>query len=411
MRKYWWKFFLAIFPLMVIWAVTNPMFASPDEPAHMVRAQGIVRGQMEGPYKVDGLPVDAVSCLAFKSDVSSDCMILEWAEVPTYENSTATNYPPLFHFLAGLPSLFLHGLTGAYAMRIWMALLNATLLASAGAILYSRYKSSFVVLGWTLSITPMVLFLGSTINPSGLAASLGALMWSTGIVLSDKNKDLRARSLSKIFFACSLAFLLVRRDSLLWLLIIGVSLALLHPERFFGDEFRRRMMKLTAGSGLLGLVAFLWIAPSWSTFTAGNNGRNRWTSIPNDTYTYIKQAVGWFGWLDTPLSEALMMVALLTLGTFLLLGIFTSSGANFRTLIFLGLALFLVPLVFAEFRYPYFQGRYYLPLSIGVFYLAGRSFSESELSKWLERRFVGVLGLAWIGVHLWSLLVNYRRYA
>ena len=150
--------------------------------------------------------------------------------------------------------------------------------------------------------------------------------------------------------------------------------------------------------------------PSWSVLSAGNNGRNRWASIPNDTYTYVKQAVGWFGWLDTPLSDPVMVTALVVLGTFLLLGLAASVGAVTRALAVVGTLVFLIPLVFAEFRYPYFQGRYYLPLAVGGFFLAGRSLTLAALPKWIEHRLAGVLGILWAVVQVWAVVINVRRY-
>ena len=393
---------------MVVWAVTNPMFASPDEPAHMVRAQGIVRGQFDGPYKVDGIPVDDIKCLAFHPEVSADCMTLEWAEAPTFEDSTATNYPPLFHFLAGLPSLFVHGLTGAYVMRLWLALICSSLLALAGAILFVRYPSRFMFLGWALSVTPMVLFLSATVNPSGLAVALGSVVWASGMVLADPGPVTDQRRLKQVLVVSAAAFLLVRRDSLLWLGAIGVSLVALSPE-LLHSVWRRR--KAAAGLVVAGVAAgLLWVAPSWSVLSAGNNGRSRWASIPNDTYTYVKQAVGWFGWLDTPLSDAVMVAALVVLGTFLLLGLAASTEMVTRALVTVGALVFLVPLVFAEFRYPYFQGRYYLPLAVGGLFLAGRSLATVEMPRRLESRLVGLLGITWAGVQVWALVINVRRY-
>ena len=408
MKRLWVGFFLLVFPLMVVWAVTNPMFASPDEPAHMVRAQGIVRGQFDGPYKVDGIPVDDIKCLAFHPEVSADCMTLEWAEAPTFEDSTATNYPPLFHFLAGLPSLFVHGLTGAYVMRLWLALICSSLLALAGAILFVRYPSRFMFLGWALSVTPMVLFLSATVNPSGLAVALGAVVWASGMVLADPGRDTDKRWLKRVLLTSALAFLLVRRDSLLWLGAIGGSLVALSPDLLRLAWLRR---KAAVGVAAVGVVAgVLWVAPSWSVLSAGNNGRNRWASIPNDTYTYVKQAVGWFGWLDTPLSDPVMVTALVVLGTFLLLGLAASVGAVTRALAVVGTLVFLIPLVFAEFRYPYFQGRYYLPLAVGGFFLAGRSLTLAALPKWIEHRLAGVLGILWAVVQVWAVVINVRRY-
>jgi hypothetical protein len=293
-------------------------------------------------------------------------------------------------------------------MRLWLALICSSLLALAGAILFVRYPSKFMILGWALSVTPMVLFLSATVNPSGLAVALGAVIWASGMVLADPGTETDKRRLKQVLVVSAAAFLLVRRDSLLWLGAIGVSLVALSPE-LLHSVWRRR--KAAAGLVVAGVAAgLLWVAPSWSVLSAGNNGRSRWASIPNDTYTYVKQAVGWFGWLDTPLSDAVMVAALVVLGTFLLLGLAASTEMVTRALVTVGALVFLVPLVFAEFRYPYFQGRYYLPLAVGGLFLAGRSLATVEMPRRLESRLVGLLGITWAGVQVWALVINVRRY-
>ena len=132
--------------------------------------------------------------------------------------------------------------------------------------------------------------------------------------------------------------------------------------------------------------------------------------MPIDTYTYVRQAVGWFGWLDTPLSGPVMAGALLTLGSFLLLGLVASTGAITRAMVVVGMSVFLVPLVVAEFRYPYFQGRYYLPLAVGGFFLAGRALASVNMSRRLGNGLVGMLGILWTVVQISAVVINVKRY-
>ncbi len=411
MKRYWCQFFLVVFPLMFLWSIANPMFASPDEPSHMVRAQGVVRGDFEAPYKVDGIPVRDIKCLAFQEEVPASCMKLEWADSPTFENSTATNYPPLFHFLAGLPSLLFSGLSGAYVMRVWMAVICSGLLALSGAVLFHRYKSSFVLLGWGISITPMTLFLSGTVNPSGLATALGSVVWATGMTLFDADKNTDRRWLRNALVLSALAFLLVRRDSLLWLLSIGASLGVLNYNSFKSYVSRSKVIKAISLCGVISVVGVLWVLPSASIFTGGNGSRSRFGAIPNDTYTYLKQAIGWFGWLDTPLSESAMALAVLTLGLFILIGFCFANRELSQSMLVTGLLIFLIPLVFAEFRYPYFQGRYYLPLIIGLSFLSARSLTHSEIKHQAKNRLMFFTFAAWGLVHAWSFLINLVRYA
>jgi len=64
--------------LCATWALTNPMFASPDEPAHMARAQGFSRFDFTPPYETDGLPISAPECYRFIANAAANCADLAW---------------------------------------------------------------------------------------------------------------------------------------------------------------------------------------------------------------------------------------------------------------------------------------------------------------------------------------------
>ena len=66
-----------------------------------------------------------------------------------------------------------------------------------------------------------------------------------------------------------------------------------------------------------------------------------------------------------------------------------------------------VPVVFAAVRFPYFQGRYMLPVWIALAMLAGMGIQRStnhQLSP-------VILGSLWGVVHTWALITNLKRYA
>lgn len=47
-RVFWWSWGV-LWLLASVWALANPLMASPDEPAHVVRAASLVRGQVLPP--------------------------------------------------------------------------------------------------------------------------------------------------------------------------------------------------------------------------------------------------------------------------------------------------------------------------------------------------------------------------
>jgi len=69
---------VVLLPLCATWALTNPMFASPDEPAHLARAQGLSRFDFTPPYETDGLPISAPECYRFIANAAANCADLAW---------------------------------------------------------------------------------------------------------------------------------------------------------------------------------------------------------------------------------------------------------------------------------------------------------------------------------------------
>src|SRR5207248_11221487 len=73
-------------------------------------------------------------------------------------------YPPTYYALVGWPSLFAAGEAGLFGMRVASGLLCAALVASGitSAVGTSR---RFLLVGYVLAITPVVVFLPAAINP------------------------------------------------------------------------------------------------------------------------------------------------------------------------------------------------------------------------------------------------------
>ena len=122
MRRRWVLLFGALFPLIALWSVTNPMLASPDEPLHIVRAQSISTGDFDSPYTTDGIPIAAIECFRFQPEVTAACQDLTWGTPGTQYDIPTDNYPAVFHMIAAIPAVFTSGLAGAYIMRLWLAI-------------------------------------------------------------------------------------------------------------------------------------------------------------------------------------------------------------------------------------------------------------------------------------------------
>lgn len=410
--RIWRLAMLVIAPLTVLWSLVNPMFASPDEPAHMARAQGFAHLDFSPPYETDGLPMDAPECFKFNGTVTADCADYTWGADGTEVSTKTRDYPPLFHAVAAVPAVFVSGYAGAYVMRIWMALVCTSLIAVAAALLASRGRWPLV--GLLVGLTPMSVFVASTVNPSGITVAFAALAVA-GAIRQWVWRD--AERLSTVALVAGLlGLLLVRRDGIM---NVGVLLAVFAPYWWSADlsaRMRRvewRKWSNILAAALFALVVIIFVIPIGHRFLTntdvGGNG-SRWQAL-EVMRIYFDHMVGTFGWIDTFIGPELFTIAAVLAMSVVIVGL---SGAERRSRASITISfamLFAVPIVFGMFRYPYFQGRYLLPIWLAVAVVSAVSVATADIGVMLGRRFATLVVMGWGFVQAMSFVQNLRRYA
>ena len=410
--RVWRLAMLVIAPLTVLWSLVNPLFASPDEPAHMARAQGFAHLDFSPPYETDGLPMDAPECFKFNGTATADCARNTWGADGTEVTTKTRDYPPLFHAVAAVPAVFTSGEFGAYAMRVWLALVCTALISLAAALLTGRGRWPLV--GLLLGLTPMSVFVASTVNPSGITVAFAALAVAGAV----RQWVWRARDRwsTAALVGGLLGLLLVRRDGIM---TVSVLLAVFAPYWWSTDltarvraiDWRRRSN--VALAVLMALVIVVFVVPIGHRFLTntevGGNG-SRWQAV-KVMRIYLDHMVGTFGWIDTYIGPELFLVAAVVAMTVVLLGF---VGAESRARASIGIAfamLFVVPIVFGMFRYPYFQGRYLLPIWLAVAVVAALAVGTADIGVSISRRLTVLVVSVWGLVHALSFVQNLRRYA
>lgn len=413
--KIWLKFLLVVLPLTVIWALANPMFASPDEPAHMVRAQGIIHGDSKEPYVTDGIPSNEVACMAFNGDITADCMNLAWGTQGEVQGSPTDTYPPLFHAVAGIPSLVFDGLKGAYIMRLWMAFVCSSMIALAATLLWFRRQHIWSIGGLIAALTPMVVFTSATVNPSGITSALASLIWAGGLNITKPTETTNLRLSRWTFIASVILFPLLRRDALAWeIVVLAILATTISLKRLI--ELKRDRLMLGALVALMANMVFVWF--TWSgtatdsfVSNSASHGGGSWASGLGSLYTKILEMTGWFGWLDSPMTSESWVLLLCLLLLVTSLAITGGQRDLARTVAITLVALLSAPVLIGTVRYPYVQGRYLLPLWIGCMLVAGQALAESDLPKlFLQRIFKIFIGLMAI-IQFFAFAQNLRRYA
>jgi len=402
-------------PLFVLWALTMPLFAAPDEQWHMVNAQGYAHGDVTNPFVTDGIPVDAGSCYQFMPSVSADCMDLTWGIPGTEIVSRATDYPPASHLIAAIPALFVDGLVGAYIMRVWMALAAAGLFAWAGAVLLRAAPSRRLALtGLLLATTPMVAFMSGAVSPSGITAASASLFAAGAVHI----KAVGAGRVGVAAAVTGLGLLVTsRRDGLLWAAVLMIAFAPMAWQPLIGSW--RHLRHRTKAATVVGTVVIATVAGprlieygvnfirrhdiNWSD--ARIEAKGSFTEL-----SYIKDLIGRFGWLDTRLHSFHYIAAILMVLLFVMVACIGAHAVQRWAIGVSIVAIFVSPVIVGLFRSPYMQGRYLFPVWCAALMAAAVTALPERLRRHV-RYGVPILWGAWGGVHVLAWYVTLRRHA
>lgn len=409
----WLLIMACVLPLTLVWALANPMFGMNDEPAHMIRAQGAVRGDFSDPYPTDGLPGEQYNCVFWQGQ-TADCMNLTWGADSSMQSSPTNNYPPLFHLISGVPSLFVSGLAGAYFMRVWLVIVCSAVLTWAITLLLDRSPDRATLLGVSVGCTPMFIFCMSGVAPSGLTAVAATLLWSSGLNYlspTSTTKFIRSRN---TFFAVAVLFPFLRRDAFLWEGLIIACLLVMASRQTLIDLFRRRSTQILSIIlvATVGVVWLTWAADATSSFAdnAASHFGGSWSSGLGQMYTYILMLVGCFGWNSTWMSSETLVLVLGTATTVLLLAIAGAGRSLLRGLLLTVAFFFIVPITIGAVRAYYVQGRYLFPLWVGMFVLAGQALAGSRLDEGFRRRLFRIVISLQLVYQFFAFAQNQRRY-
>ncbi len=447
-RGSWLTSFVLLMVVMGSWAFASPLFSSPDEPSHVVKGAAVARLQFLGRQVVQlrggpgrevvdepiatlvDVPLvftqahEVPTCYAFRSERTAECAAAfsgqkRSGEVATY----AGRNPPLYYFLVGLPTLAFPSATGVYLMRLVSAALSAAFLASAFASAREWRGPRLLVLGTALAVSPMVLFLASTVNPNSLEVSAALCCWVSGLVLVERrNSPGDGRLLARTGVAASV-LVLARALSLLWLVIIGAVLIGLMSRADLKVLVRRRDAKWWLG----GVVAASVLAVAW---VVGANALDMGRPLQVADYTVVeslrlslgatgglvRQMIGVFGWLDAPSPLLTYILWLFAVGFVIVLGLATGSLRTVAVIVSVVALTILVPAVVdargARAGYGFiWQGRYTLPLAVGVPVLSAYAASKglaggrSQVGG-IARVLAVMIFLAQVFAYVWA----FRRY-
>jgi hypothetical protein len=438
----WLPAFLLILFLSVTWALATPVFASPDESAHAVKAIAQVHGELL-PHKEAGarfpsydLPASyryppGVTCFAFNPQISAACGVELGSSTgtDTFDDWVGT-YNPVYYYLVGWPSLIFGGSAGIYAMRILSALFCSALLAGAFVAAFAGRRSRWMPAGLAFLTAPMTMFLTGSVNPQAAEFSAGALLTISLLRLLGQRDhpddiSLGRRSLWVLVTVSAAVLAIARATGPLWVVVIVVGVLLAFGVRRSIPLFRERSswawIAVIAGFGLFSVIWTLVVGSLSGQAKAGDaplvgaSFLRGLAAMLRLTPHYVQSAAGLFGWEDTRLPA---IVYALFFGALAVLFALALAGADRRGRIVLIVAMAVAVLVPALVQAAsvsrtgiIWQGRYGLFLYLAVILLAAWLLSERAPSIRSLSVPVTVIMTSLLGVYgVSAFLVVLHRY-
>ena len=302
-----------LFSQVGLWSIMVPVAEGLDEPAHVINAASVVRGQVfksgvdlyshalevfpatvPGTF-ADGLvftcsgtfppgsmvPITPAEC--YSPPPSNPSVVHTWTYVGQYQ--------PLYYLLVGLPSLVGASTYVLYAMRLVSALLAALLLTVAVVVAARYLGESLASAAIAIALTPMVLYLCSGVQPNGIEIASAISLWICGAALI-RRRGRAPWTLAAAAGASAAALSVVRPISPVWDILILMVLTYLCP-----SEVRRRLwsqahFRRTAAIVVVCVLGSVtWIVARHG-LTTGLNGPGDWLPPGTPASAVLRSVLG-----------------------------------------------------------------------------------------------------------------------
>ena len=408
-RSTWWVLFTLFLVGLLAWTVATPLMAAPDEGAHAVRAAAVARGQLNGPHRkfiIQNWVLDVPEAYAHTPDAL--CFVRSPAVraktpardltprcAPSFRGSDrivkALTYEfrgtPHLYGLLGLPSLIWPDRVSMYLMRALNALACAAFLASACVSALRRPRRRLAVVGVLAAASPMVWYLGGIINPNGIEIAAAISLWATLLALAAHDSIESDRRLVHRAGVAALALVSIRGLGPGWVIAAVVMCAVLAEPGRIRALTRLRSTRVWAGL----VVASTALTAAWVIHAPlGDQLRHPAIGLHDAVAglpMILRQSVGVFGTDYMPLPRALDIGWGLVVVAAVGVGLVVATSRQRIALVGTIVASAVLPITTDGFNFPYigfpWQGRYGLPLTVGVVVIAfGVIPSSVRLVRW-----------------------------
>lgn len=398
-RQVFWSVLVGVLLVQGAWILTLPTFRGSDEFDHVYRAAAVARGEWTshggavngrgGYVDIPGSIVKAAQevCEVYDYTGPDNCRASR-----TYPNgdvqvaTAASQYNPTYYAVIGTLAKPFGGDAANYAMRILGALLCAVLIAWAAALTARWAQSWTPLIALAVGLTPVLIYSTTVAAPNGLTYAGAVLFWSALIAASRSDAATGWRLALPAAVGASV-MVTTHTTGAMWVFLISIIALVLRPFReWVGMLARDRApwaIAILAVSTVTAL-SLVWVrANNTNALSAPMEDVPPLTGalLFRSELLWIFQTIAAFPVRN---EAAPTLVYVLWAVPFAVLAVRGTRAASSRlrlTLVSTLVLVVAVPTVLTLLTYTRegvsWQGRYTLPLSIGLVLLAG-----SALDRW-----------------------------
>lgn len=375
------------------WILAMPAFRGIDEFDHVHKAAAVARGQWTdsgaaqdgrgGYVRIPGSIVRSATevCEFYRYTGPDNCRAVE--ELPNGDVVVATAasaYNPAYYLIVGTFARPFGGAGADYAMRALTAVMCALMLAWSAAIIARWATSLWPLVTFVLGVTPVLVYSTTIAGPNGLTYAGAALVWAS--LAATTRLDSGTGNLALPATLGSIALVATHTTGPMWLALIVLAVAILQPVRGWLTTFRRDRLAWSAAAVTLAIITLLCLI--WVRYAKTNALGSPLADVDplalgdlvRAEILWPLQAIAAFPTRNEPAPVVVYALWGIPLTAMLVILVRRSSGRLRAALALVVLSSILVPTILTILSYERiggiaWQGRYSLPLLLGLPILAG----------------------------------------
>lgn len=441
---------LALFhaALSLAWVLGNPVGAAPDEPSQYLKALAVGGGELTSevlavppppPPSLDtdkpgawlrrtsrvvdvppGLSPQGLACNAFKPTLSAACQ--EGLHPSTQPTKALSNHGPAHPTPYVVPGLLArradNPVTAIQLGRLGNAVVSIGLVWLAVALLWDRSSGLRSVVGLLAAVTPMVIFVASSLSASGPEVAAGICFFSA---LLRVTRPSTPQAWHWLALGVSGAFLATSRT--LGPLAVAFDVGVVLVAHGFGRSWallrsagKRAVWASTALAGAVALSLWWELAVQPHNPLDGAALKAAMVTSLDGLDRVFGELIGVFGWLDSYSPLAVYVLWWLALGVLVFVALLTGTWRARLVLLLLigGTVMLTLVIAWANIAQTGFgmQGRYVLPVAVAVPLFAGEVLARDARRWWVPvDRWLALFFVLAGALHATAWYANARRVA